>query len=105
MQILESVEKFQNLLLFYIFWDILNKIKNNLCQKCVKERHLSLQSKFETIAPGFLGKMMVFSSFSLLFHLSLPKIWFSHPHKNYIFGMSNNRAFYWKRLIMISLEL
>ena len=36
-QILESVEKCQNLLVFfYIFWDILNKMKDNLCQKCVK---------------------------------------------------------------------
>ena len=69
MQILESVEKNVKIscFYFYIFWDTLNKMKDNLCQKCVKGRHLSLQGKFETIAPGFFGKMMVFSSFGLTF--------------------------------------
>ena len=62
------LSKCQNFLdFFYIFWDILNKMKDNLCQKCVKGRHLSLQGKFETIAPGFPGKMVVFSSFGLTF--------------------------------------
>ena len=68
MQILESVEKMSDLLGFFcIFWDILNKMKDNLCQKCVKGRHLSLQGKFETISPGFPGKMTVFLSFGLTF--------------------------------------
>ena len=26
-----------------------------------------------------------FSSFRLIIHFSLPKIWITHPHKNYIF--------------------
>ena len=62
------LKKCQNLLgFFYIFWDILNKMKDNLCQKCVIGRHLSVQGKFETIAPSFPGKMAVFSSFGLTF--------------------------------------
>ena len=69
MQILESAEKMSEFtgVFFYIFWDILNKIKDNLCQECVKGRHLSLQGKFETIAPSFPGKMTVISSFGLTF--------------------------------------
>ena len=68
MQILESVEKMSKFTLFLnIFCDILNKMKDNLCQKCIKVRHLSLQGKFETIAPGFPGKIMLFSSFGLTF--------------------------------------
>ena len=69
MQILESVEKISKFtgFFFYIFWDILNKMKDNLCQKCVKGRHLSLQGKFETISPGFPGKITVFSSFGFTF--------------------------------------
>ena len=74
MQILERIEKMSKFtgFLFYIFWDISNKIKENLCQKCVKGRHLSLQGKFETIALGFPGKMTVFSSFGLTFPLVPP---------------------------------
>ena len=57
MQIWESVEKMSKFTGFFLhFLDILNKMKDNLCQKCVKGRHLSLQGKFETIAPGFLKK-------------------------------------------------
>ena len=37
MQIWESVGKCQNYRVFDIFWDILNKMKDNLGQECVKE--------------------------------------------------------------------
>ena len=45
---------------FDIFWDILNKMKDNLDQECVNGRFLSLQRKIETISPDVLGKMIVF---------------------------------------------
>ena len=62
------LKKCQDLLGFLHFLGhFLNKMKDNLCQKCVKGRHLSLQGKFETIAPGFPGKMTAFSSFGLTF--------------------------------------
>ena len=48
------LKKCQNLLFFDIFWDILNKMKDNLCQKCVKGGHLSLQGKFEKLPLAFL---------------------------------------------------
>ena len=87
-------EKCQHYRFFDIFWDTLNKMKDNLDQECVKGGLLSFQGKIETIASDFPGKMTVFSSFDSTFHLSLPKIWLSHPNPNktYIFEMSNNRA-------------
>ena len=36
MQICEVLEKCQNYRVFDIFWNILNKMKNNLGQECVK---------------------------------------------------------------------
>ena len=80
-------------------------MKDNLCQVCVKDGFLSFQGKTETIAPDFPGKRTVYPVLTLLFHLPLPKIWLSHPNKNYIFGMNNNRAICWKRFIMLSLKL
>ena len=81
----------------------LNKMKDNLGQECVKGGLLSFQGKIETIAPAFRWKNDSFSSFDPTFHL--PKIWISHPNKNYIFEMSNNRANCWKSFIIISLRL
>ena len=85
-------EKCQNYRFFDIFWDILNKMKDNLGQECVKGGLLSFQGKIETIILDFPGKATVFPVLTLLFHLSLPKIWFSHSNKHYIFQMSNNKA-------------
>ena len=65
MQNLESAEKMSKFTGFFFY--ISNEMKGNLCQECVKGRHLSLQGKFETIAPGFPGKMTVFLSFDLTF--------------------------------------
>ena len=84
-------EKCQNYRFSDIFWDTSDKIKDNLSQECVKGGLLSFKGKIETIAPDFPGKITVFSVLTLLFHLSLSKIWLSYPNKNYIFEMSNNR--------------
>ena len=89
-QIWESVGKCQNYRLFDIFWDILNKMKDNLGQECVKGASI-LQGNIGTIASNF-PENDSFPALILLFCLSLPKIWLPHPHKNYIFEMSNNRA-------------
>ena len=76
------LEKCQNYWFFEIFWDILNKMKDNLGQECVKGGLLSFQGKIGTIFSVFIGKMTVFPVLTLLFHLSLPKTWLSHPQKN-----------------------
>ena len=60
MQIWESVKKCQNYRFFDIFLDILNKMKDNLAQECVKGRLLFFQGKFGTISPDFPEKMTVF---------------------------------------------
>ena len=80
-------------------------MKDNLGQECIKGELLSFKGKIETIPPDFPGKIIVFSSLILLFHLSLPKFWLSHQSKNYMFEMSNNRAFCKKSFIMLSLRL
>ena len=49
---------------------------------------LSFHGKIETIALDFPGEKDSFPILTLLFHLSLLKLWLSHPSKNYIFEMS-----------------
>ena len=56
-------------------------MKDNLGEECVKGGLLSFQDKIETTASDFPGKMTVFPVLTLLFHLSLPKIWLFHPNK------------------------
>ena len=80
-------------------------MKDILGQECVKGDLVSFQGKVETIGPDFPGKMTIFPLLTLLFHLSLSKICLSHPNKNYIFEMNNNRAIHWESFIMLSLRL
>ena len=86
------LEKCQNYRFFYTFSDILDKMNDNLDQECVKGVLLSFQAKLGPTAADFPGKITVFPVVTLLLHLSLNKIWLSHPHKNYIVEMSNNRS-------------
>ena len=51
----KALKKCQNYRFFDIFWDILNKIKDNLGKKCVKAGLLSFQGKIGTIVPDFPG--------------------------------------------------
>ena len=90
----KALKKCQNYRLFFeIFMDFINKMKDNLGQECVEGELLSFQGKIGRIAPDCPGQMtVIFPVLTLLFRLSLPKIWLSHPHKNFIFEMSNNRA-------------
>ena len=61
MQIWESVRKNVKIIGFLdIFWDILNKMKGNLDQECVKGGLLSFQGKIGPIAPDFHGKWQLF---------------------------------------------
>ena len=79
-------------------------MRNYLGQECVKGGLLSFQGKIETIAPDVPGRVMAFCTFDSTVP-PVPKIWLSHPNKNYIFEMSNNRAICWKSFIMLSLRL
>ena len=49
-----------------IFWYILDKMKVNWGQECVKEGLLSFQGKIGTIATDFPEKMTVFSVLTIL---------------------------------------
>ena len=77
-------------------------MKDNLGQECVKGGLLSFQGKTGIIASDFPGKMS-FPVSTLHFRLSPPKIWFSHPQKNYIFEMSNDRTIRWKKSLRLSI--
>ena len=54
-------------------------MKDNLGQECVKGKLLSFKGNIGT--PDFPEKMTVFPGLALLSHLSLSKIWLSHPQK------------------------
>ena len=49
MQIWKVLEKGQNYRFFDIFWDILNKMKDNLGQKCVKGGFYPSKAKLEQL--------------------------------------------------------
>ena len=63
---------------------------------------LMFQGQIGKIAPKIPGKSGVFSILALFFHQSLPKIWHAHPHKNYIFGKSKDRAIFSQSLKLLS---
>ena len=70
-------------------------MKDNLGQERVERGCLSFHGKNSKIGTIYLDipeKNDSFSSFDPIFHPSLPKIWFPHLHKNYIFEIHNNRA-------------
>ena len=58
--------KCRNYRFFDIFWDILNKMKDNLDQEYKKWRLLSFKAKTGTIVPDFSWKMTVFLVLTLL---------------------------------------
>ena len=104
MSVWKSVGKCQNYRFFDIFLDILHKMKDSLGQEHVKRGSYPSRAKLAKLLLISLENDSFFPVLTLLFHLSLPKIWLSHPHKNYIFEMSNNRAICRKRFIMLSLR-
>ena len=98
--------KMSNYRVFDILLDILHKVLEILGQEHVKRGLLSFQDKIGTIAPDFPGKNDSFNPvLTLLFCLSLPKIWLFRLHNIYIFEMSGNRAIRWNGFIMLSLIL
>ena len=61
MSIWGSAKKYQNYrVFFYIFLNILHKMKENLGQDHVNRGLLSFQAKIGTIFPAIPGKMTVF---------------------------------------------
>ena len=77
LKIWESVRKITGILISSRTY--LDKMKDNF------------GSRIGIIAPDFLEKMTVFSSFDPTFP-PVPKIWRFHPQKNYIFEIRNIRA-------------
>ena len=50
------------------------------------------QGQIGKIVPQIPGKLGNFPVLAPFFHLSLPKIWLTHPNKNYIFETIKDRA-------------
>ena len=50
------------------------------------------QEQIGKITPQSPGRLGNFSVLALFFHLSLPKIRLTHPHKNYIFEPIKDKA-------------
>ena len=50
------------------------------------------------------GKLGIFPVLSLFFHLSLPKIWKAHPHKDYIFKL-NKDSYYVTKFRALKLKI
>ena len=84
-------KKYQNYRFFDILLDILHKMKENLGHGHVERELLSFQRKISNFS-CYPWKKTGFPVLTLLFHLSLHKIWLSHLHKNYICEISNNRG-------------
>ena len=59
MEISKVLEKCQNNRFFDIFWDILNKMKHNLGQECVKGGFYPSRVKLEQLSLISLEKMIV----------------------------------------------
>ena len=60
-------EKCQNYRFFDIFWDILNKMNNNLGQECIKGGFYPSRAKLKQLSLISLEEMTVFSSFDPTF--------------------------------------
>ena len=50
------------------------------------------QGQIGKITPRIPGKLGNFPVLALFFHLSLLKLWLTHPNKNYIFETIKDRA-------------
>ena len=74
-------------------------MKDNLGQECIKVDFYPSREKLKQLPLILMEKGQFFPVLTLLFHLSCPKIWLSHPNKSYIFEMSNNRAICQKRKV------
>ena len=74
-----------------MYWQYLGFVRGGGCisrHKGSMEGACMFQGQIGRITPQTPGR---FGSLQVL-HLSLPKIWLSHPHKNYIFESIKDRA-------------
>ena len=81
-----------NLKFFQVLYFIQSKALTLLLPRWCKKGASILSGQNWNNYFSFPFKNDSFPVFTLLSHLFLPKIWCSHPYKNYIFGMSYNRV-------------
>ena len=83
---------FKNIVFFRVFW-LNSRVKEEIWGQDGKMGDvLTIQGQMVKIPHQSAGKLGTFPVLSLFFHLSLPKIWQAHPHKNYIFKINNDRS-------------
>ena len=63
------------------------------------------QGQIGKIVPQIPGKLGNFPVLALFFHLSLPKIWLTHPNTNYIFETIKDRAIISQSLAILTWQL
>ena len=71
--------------------------------KASMEGACMFQGQIGKITPETPGRLGNFSVLALFFHLSLPKIWLTHPHKNYIFETLQDRTIISQSLAILAL--
>ena len=79
-------------MVFLVFW-LSSGVKVDFCgQNGKMGAVLTIQGQTVKIPLQSPGKLNIFPVLSLFFHLSLPKFWQAHPHKNYIFKINKDRS-------------
>ena len=63
-----------------------------------QDTNVEWRGQIGKITPKIPGKSGNFPFLALFFHLSLPRIWLTHPNKNYIFETIMDKAFISQRL-------
>ena len=83
---------FKNIVFFSVFW-LNSRVKEDIRDQNGKMGAvLTIQGETVKIPLQSPGKLSIFPVLFLFFHLSLPKIWQAHPHKNYIFKINKDRS-------------
>ena len=74
-----------------VFW-LNSGVKQGIWGQNGKMECVTIQGQTVKIPLQSPGKLSIVPALSLFFHLSLPKIWQAHPHKNYIFQINKDRS-------------
>ncbi len=94
--------KFFKNIVFPSFYSSFRLDGGNMSQNDEKGGVLMFQGQIGKIVPESPGKSGVFHVLALFFHLSLPKIWQSRAHENYIFKMNKDRSIVSKNFKLLS---
>ena len=78
------------------------KLVGILSQNSEMEGVLTIQGQIGKIPLQSPGNMNIFPVLTLFFYLSLPKIWLTKPHKDFVFEINKNRTISSKSLAFLN---